>query len=164
VTSLKNFLDPDTTSTMADMMWGGVPFTIPSSTAMKYISGAVKVQREANLPIGGHYNARQTMERELLGHRQSRLDRVESYETYDRIRRNGRSESRAARQSMVKEMSLGPENEYKSYCRRSRLGYGLGSSQPRMEHIIGCVDRRKTLPGYIGGIKIRDSVFRDSRL
>merc|ERR1711923_567441 len=81
---------------MADLMWGGVPFTIPSSTAMKYISGAVKVQREANLPIGGHYNARQTMERELLGHRQSRLDRVESYETYDRIRRNGRSESRAA--------------------------------------------------------------------
>merc|ERR1712029_338461 len=76
-----------TTSTMADMMWGGVPFTIPSSTAMKYISGAVKVQREANLPIGGHYNARQTMERELLGHRQSRLDRVESYETYDRIRK-----------------------------------------------------------------------------
>ena len=31
-------------STMADMMWGGVPFTIPSITAMKYISGAVKVQ------------------------------------------------------------------------------------------------------------------------
>lgn len=29
---------------MADLMWGGVPFTIPSLTAMKYISGAVKVQ------------------------------------------------------------------------------------------------------------------------
>ena len=55
------------------------------------------------------------------------------------------------------------DNEYKNYCRRIRLG-GLGSSQPRMEHVIGCVDRRKTLPGYIGGIKIRDSVFRDTRL
>ena len=67
---------------MADLMWGGVPFTIPSVTAMKYISGAVQVkvtlwwnikrkhklfkfQREKNLPIGGHYNARQTMEREV---------------------------------------------------------------------------------------------------
>ena len=29
---------------MADLMWGGVPFTIPSSTAMKYLSGAVKVK------------------------------------------------------------------------------------------------------------------------
>ena len=28
----------------ADLMWGGVPFTIPSVTAMKYISGAVKVK------------------------------------------------------------------------------------------------------------------------
>ena len=26
-----------------------------------------------------------------------------------------------------------------------------------------CVDRRKTLPGYIGGVKIRDSVFKDSK-
>ena len=43
------FLDPDTTSTMADLMWGGVPFTIPSSTAMKYISGAVKVQVRSRL-------------------------------------------------------------------------------------------------------------------
>ena len=25
-------------------MWGGVPFTIPSVTAMKYISGAVQVK------------------------------------------------------------------------------------------------------------------------
>ena len=29
---------------MADLMWGGVPFTIPSVTAMKYISGAVQVK------------------------------------------------------------------------------------------------------------------------
>lgn len=160
-----DYLDPDATSTMADMMWGGVPFTIPSITAMKYISGAVKVQREANLPIGGHYNARQTMERELIGHRQSRRDMAESYEIYDRIRRNGRSETRTARQSVsrAREMSMGPENDYKSYCRRSRVGSGLGSSEPRMERVIGLVDRRITLPGYIGGVKIRDSVFRDTR-
>ena len=28
----------------SDLMWGGVPFTIPSVTAMKYISGAVTVK------------------------------------------------------------------------------------------------------------------------
>ena len=55
------------------------------------------------------------------------------------------------------------ENDYKSYCRRSRVGSGLGSSEPRMERVIGLVDRRITLPGYIGGVKIRDSVFRDTR-
>ena len=45
---------------------------------------------------------------QLLGHRQSRRDMVESYETYDRIKRSGRSEPRAARQSLAREMSLGP--------------------------------------------------------
>merc|ERR1719397_1702459 len=29
---------------MADLMWGGVPFTIPSKVAMKYLSGAVPVK------------------------------------------------------------------------------------------------------------------------
>lgn len=28
-----------------------------------------------------------------------------------------------------------------------------------MEWVIGTVDIRKSLPGYIGGVKIRDSVF-----
>merc|ERR1711936_1215730 len=88
----------------ADLMWGGVPFTIPSVTAMKYISGAVKVKvshgggkRECHLPIGGHYNARQTMERELIGHKMSRRDMVDSYEYYDRLSRQGRSEARQVR-------------------------------------------------------------------
>ena len=46
ILALRLYNDPDYLdfSTMADMMWGGVPFTIPSITAMKYISGAVKVQ------------------------------------------------------------------------------------------------------------------------
>ena len=36
---------------MADLMWGGVPFTIPSSTAMKYLSGAVKVKVGQNFTL-----------------------------------------------------------------------------------------------------------------
>merc|ERR1711874_500196 len=72
----------DTTqiATMADRMWGGVPFTIPSSTAIKYLSGAVKVPRESAIAPGGRYNARQTMEREVVGHRFVRQDMNESYE------------------------------------------------------------------------------------
>ncbi len=29
---------------MSDLMWGGVPFQIPSSTALKYLGKAVKVK------------------------------------------------------------------------------------------------------------------------
>ena len=43
--------------------------------------------------------------------------------------------------------------------RRVKPGSGLGWYQPRVESVIGYVDIRKTLPGYIGGVKIRDSVF-----
>ena len=31
-------------SRMSDLMWGGVPFQIPSITAMKYLGKAVKVK------------------------------------------------------------------------------------------------------------------------
>jgi len=146
-------------------MWGGVPFTIPSLTAMKYLSGAVKVQRQCNLPIGGHYNARQTMERELIGHRQSRRDMVESYENYDRLTRTNRSEPRQWSNSGVRAVRLTPGDEYREFrASRNKPGAGLGWTQPRKERVIGQVDIRKTLPGYIGGVKIRDSIFgRETR-
>merc|ERR1712203_723079 len=84
----------DTTqiATMADRMWGGVPFTIPSSTAMKYLSGAVKVKRESALAPGGRYNARQTMDREIVGHRFARQDMNESYEKYATQKMRARTE------------------------------------------------------------------------
>jgi len=145
---------------MADLMWGGVPFTIPSVTAMKYISGAVQVKREKNLPIGGHYNARQTMERELIGHKMSRRDMVDSYEYYDRLTRQHRSEPRQWSQS---DQQARPARPARLTAGRlltlNKPGGGLGWSQPRMESVIGCVDRRKFLPGYVGGVKMRDSVF-----
>ena len=58
-----------------------------------------------------------------------------------------------------KTLVAGGNSDYKTAIRRYRPGAGLGSTQPRMEHVIGCVDRRLTLPGYIGGKKIRDTVF-----
>merc|ERR1712154_167282 len=134
----------------ADLMWGGVPFTIPSVTAMKHISGAVEVKRECNLPIGGHYNARQTMEREMIGHKMSRREMVDSYEYYDRLTRRARSHVRQTPGFTAGE-------EYRQY-RRTKPSL-LGWTQPRKESVIGYVDIRKTLPGYIGGVKIRDSMF-----
>jgi hypothetical protein len=43
--------------------------------------------------------------------------------------------------------------------RNNKPGAGLGWTEPRMESYIGMVDRRLHLPGYIGGVKKRDSKF-----
>ena len=81
---------------------------------------------------------------------------VDSYEYYDRQARQHRSQPRQWSQ---------PDQPRQSRLTAGRLltlnrpGGGLGWDQPRMESVIGCVDRRKFLPGYIGGVKIRDSVF-----
>eukprot|EP00092_Neocalanus_flemingeri_P035986 GFUD01039184.1.p1 GENE.GFUD01039184.1~~GFUD01039184.1.p1 ORF type:complete len:191 (+),score=33.81 GFUD01039184.1:57-575(+) len=166
---------------MADLMWGGVPFTIPSKTAMKYLSGAVQVKRECNLPAGGHYNARKTMEREIIGHRESRKDMMESYEKFEKQERQMRSEPKQWTNSGVRASRLNAGDEYRqpmnpihyhektcsfgpslTRCpifRSNKPGAGIGWTEPRMESFIGMVDRRKRLPGYVGGVKLRDSVF-----
>jgi hypothetical protein len=41
-------------------MWGGLPFIVPSNTAMKYLYHA-KVMPEEDVPIGAHYRAREDM-------------------------------------------------------------------------------------------------------
>ena len=38
-------------------------------------------------------------------------------------------------------------------------GAGIGWTEPRMEYFIGMVDIRKRLPGYVGGVKLRDSLL-----
>ena len=48
--------------------------------------------------------------------------------------------------------------------RDRRPGTGLGlKTEPRKEAFIGCVDRRLTLKGYIGGVKKRESAFADKQ-
>jgi len=58
-----------------------------------------------------------------------------------------------------------PENKRKlmlQFQRDRRPGTGLGlKTEPRKEAFIGCVDRRLTLRGYIGGVKKRESAFAD---
>merc|ERR1712233_301965 len=127
----------DTTqiATMADRMWGGVPFTIPSSTAMKYLSGAVKVKRESALAPGGRYNARQTMEREMIGHRFARQEMEPC---------TGVSKCKLSlRYPMIQ---------------TAKTYNGIGWTEPRAEDVLGFVDRRRHLPGYVGGRRLRESI------
>ena len=82
---------------------------------------------------------------------------VDSYEYYDRLTRQHRSEPR--QQWSQAEPSRPARLTAGRLLTLNKPGGGLGWSQPRMESVIGCVDRRKFLPGYIGGVKMRDSVF-----
>merc|ERR1712083_55603 len=143
----------DPSTEMADLMWGGVPFTIPSKTAMKYLSGAVMVKRECNLPAGGHYNSRKTMERELRGHREM----LESCESFERQQRRMRSEPRQSTKSEVRVPRLTTVQR----LRTIKPWSGIGWTEPRREATMGMVDIRKTLHGYVGGVKMRDSLLNN---
>jgi len=164
---------------MSELMWGGVPYRVPSSTAIKYLSGAVKVKREAALRIGGRYNARQTMEKELVGHRQARNDMLESFETYDELRRRAKSMDTTpqATCSGVCKSQLSTGDEYwrpmnpvyyheRSCCFRPTLTRcpifkstrpQIGWTEPRTEWAFGMRDVRTGLPGYVGGRRVRQA-------
>merc|ERR1711973_489527 len=74
------------------------------------------------------------MERELIGHRQSRRDMVESYENYDRLTRTNRSEPRQWSNSGVRAVRLTPGDEYREFrASRNKPGAGLGLNQGRKE-------------------------------
>lgn len=167
---------------MADRMWGGVPFTIPSKTAMKYLSGAVKVPRESAIEAGGRYNARQTMDREIPGHRVVRREMKDSYENYEKQRFRARTEPKQEQSSGkvfapgVYEAGMDPIHYHNACgcCNRSTLtrcpmfrinkpGAGIGWTEPRHEASLGFVDRRRHLPGYVGGKKLRETLCAGGR-
>merc|ERR1712241_832319 len=52
----------------SDRMWGGLPFIVPSRTAMKYLYHA-KVINEDDVPVGAHYRAREDMLNNVRGYR-----------------------------------------------------------------------------------------------
>jgi len=163
---------------MADNMWGGVPFQLPSKTAIKYLGRAVKVKRECDIPIGGRYNARQTMDREIIGHRQARKDLQESYDRYADIKKRSRSVAlpgSITTCSGVSENKSCAGHEYERplhpiyyhdkmcYCRPCLTRcpmfkitrVQIGNTEPRTEFFLGMVDIRKRLPGYINGKRVR---------
>merc|ERR1711860_317076 len=55
-------------SMASDRMWGGLPFMVPSKTAMKYLHHA-KVIPEEDVPVGAHYRAREDMLQNVRGYR-----------------------------------------------------------------------------------------------
>jgi len=160
-------------------MWGGIPFQLPSTTAMKYLGRAVKVKRECDIEVGGRYNARKTMERELIGHRQARADMVESYDNYDRMKWRARTEPKPATCSGVSVSKLSAGHEYQPpldpvYYHEKCCNFRpcltrcplfkttrpvIGMTEPRTEWVLGFRDTRKSLPGYIGGRRVRDNGF-----
>merc|ERR1719318_974477 len=112
--------------------------------------------------MGGHYNSRKTMDREIRGHRESRKEMLESYENFERQERRMKSEPRLRTNSGVSRLTAGDESHK---LRRYKPGAGLGWTEPRMEYFIGMVDRRKFLPGYVGGVRLRDTIFgNESRI
>jgi len=161
---------------MADLMWGGVPFITPSETARKYLDGrTVSVKRQCDLPDGGRYNARMTMDREIKGHRQTRLEMLESYDMYDKQERRARSEpwmdeSTVNKSSEIYEPLMDPIHSHDRHCsyrsaltrcpifRCNKPGSGLGWIEPRHEPSLGYADKRRHIPGYIGGVRLRDSI------
>merc|ERR1712180_87653 len=120
---------------------------------MGYISQAVKVKRECDIPVGGRYNARQTMDREMTGYRQGYQDMLESYDNFDQMRRRAKTEPRPQPCSGVSASKITAEKRLFSKP-------NIGMTEPRTEKYLGMVDVRKKLPGYIGGKRLRDFGFQ----
>eukprot|EP00091_Calanus_sinicus_P016567 TRINITY_DN359_c0_g1_i4.p1 TRINITY_DN359_c0_g1~~TRINITY_DN359_c0_g1_i4.p1 ORF type:complete len:169 (-),score=46.85 TRINITY_DN359_c0_g1_i4:65-571(-) len=164
-----------------DIGWGGVPRMVPSDIALKYLNDNVKVQAESDLPAGGHLRSRRILEEELRGHKQGKLDLLESYNQFYLEKKRLRRDAKPMTCSGVRPSKLSAGNEYKApmdpiyyhqkQCafgpvntrcpmfRSTKPGAGLGWTEPRMEAFLGLVDRRLRLPGYVGGVKKRDSKF-----
>merc|ERR1712002_61479 len=159
---------------------GGV--YLPSNTALRYLNGDAKVQAECDLPVGGHLRMKRTQE-QMRGGRQFKADLVESYNQYylhmKRLDRSAKqmtcsgvrpNKLKAGNEYKCpmdpiyyhqKQCAFGPANTRCPIFRSGKPGSGLGWMEPRMEAFIGLVDRRKTLRGYIGGVKKRESIFAE---
>jgi len=132
----------------------------PSDTALRYLNEFQKPLKEEELPSGAHLRSSKTLSF-VRGFKQCKDDLAESYNRYHN--------------QMMKHQKrslLGPENKgmrTDEFCPvimekraveklKRKPGDGLSwTTEPRKEAVIGFVDRRLTLKGYIGGVKIRES-------
>eukprot|EP00091_Calanus_sinicus_P021463 TRINITY_DN636_c0_g1_i3.p1 TRINITY_DN636_c0_g1~~TRINITY_DN636_c0_g1_i3.p1 ORF type:complete len:137 (-),score=37.20 TRINITY_DN636_c0_g1_i3:148-558(-) len=131
--------------------WGGVASMVPSDIALKYINDNVKVQAECDLPVGGHLRNRRIMEAELRGYKQGKQDLLESYNQFYLQKNRLTKDAKPVTCSGVNKSKL-------TECMK-KPGAGLGWTEPRHESSLGLVDIRLHLPGYVGGVKKRDSKF-----
>merc|ERR1711970_1274997 len=147
--------------------WGGVPRMSLSDTALRYLNENVKVREESDLPVGGHLRCRRIMEEELRGYKQGKAELVEKYNDYhNQVKRLHKDDEYFAKIKKMTKKSVGNAEKipmssvYNNWTRIGKPGAGLGWTEPRMEEFVGLVDRRKHLPGYVGGVKKRDSKFQ----
>merc|ERR1711874_333876 len=149
-----------------DIGWGGVPRMSPSDTALRYLNDSVKVRAECGLPAGGHLRSRRIMEEELRGYKQGKADLVEQYDAYYlQMKRLNMDDDYLRRLRKMGKGAVGTDckvpmgSVYNNWTRIGKPGAGLGWTEPRMESVVGLVDRRLHLRGYVRGVRKRDSKF-----
>merc|ERR1712179_501949 len=124
--------------------------------ALRYLNEFQKPLNEGELPSGAHLRSSRTLHK-MRGFKLCKDDLAESYNRYHNQMMKHQKKS-----------LLGPENKglrTDQFCPvitekraveklKRKPGEGLGwSTEPRKEAVIGFVDRRLTLKGYIGGVK-----------
>jgi len=75
----------------SDRMWGGLPYIVPSKTAMKYLYHA-KVIEEEEVPVGSHYRAREDMLQNVRGYRTVKQGLSRRLQNIEHERRRAKSE------------------------------------------------------------------------
>merc|ERR1712080_150844 len=147
--------------------------------AKKYMNGKVIVKDESDLRTGASYNARMVMDEN--GHRRARKEMLESMrkcakekqqhivipgmDNYSVVNRRIKWSDGSVIQSVMDPIHCHEGSCcLPSRCRHlsrkpcnNKTGYTLGwSQQPRDERVLGVTDRRYLIPGYIGGVKLRE--------
>merc|ERR1712109_325435 len=147
----------------SDRMWGGLPFIVPSRTAMKYLYHA-KVINEDDVPVGAHYRAREDMLNNVRGYRIVKKGLSRRLTDIEHERRRAKSEVPFISTSGVSASTLSTGDEYwqpmdpiyyynKSTCFRPILTrcpifknrVTIGRTEPRMEEFIGHVNILKKM-------------------
>jgi len=102
-------------------MWGGLPFIVPSGTAMKYLYHA-KVINEEDVPVGAHYRAREDMLNNVRGYRIVKKGLSRRLSDIEHERRRAKSEVLGNRIWQIKIASL-MDQDYCDYGSRYRKHY-----------------------------------------
>merc|ERR1712004_949875 len=147
----------------SDRMWGGLPFMVPSKTAMKYLHHA-KVIPEEDVPVGAHYRAREDMLQNVRGYRLVKKGLSRRLLDIEHEKRRAKSEVPFISTSGVSASYLSGGHEHwapmdpiyyhekscsfrNTYTRcpifKSRVT--IGNTEPRAEEFMGLVDIRKRL-------------------
>jgi len=95
----------------SDRMWGGLPFIVPSRTAMKYLYHA-KVIAEDEVPVGAHYRAREDMINNVRGYRLVKRGLSRRLQDIEHERRRAKSEVPFISTSGVSSSYLTTGHEY----------------------------------------------------